>query len=96
MVSTNIGQTEDEILTDGSNHYQLNTPNSINNLCNIKNKTSLLKLKKGKVDNNIRMDSPSSNKNYFHNKNINSNNFIGNSDNAFRKKLSNNNNVYMK
>ena len=31
MVSTNIGQTEDEILTDASNHYQLNTQDSINN-----------------------------------------------------------------
>ena len=30
MVSTNIGQTEDEILTDASNHYQLNTQDSIN------------------------------------------------------------------
>ena len=83
MVSTNIGQTEDEILTDASNHYQLNTQDSINNFYYNKNKTSLLKLKKGKADNNIRIDSPNKNNN-FHNKNINSNNIIGKNNYHFK------------
>ena len=58
MISTNINQNDDDNLTDASNQYHFDSQDNIN-LFNSKNKHSLLKLKKGKVVDNIRMESPS-------------------------------------
>ena len=57
MISTGLGQNEDT-LTDNSNQYLIKNPES--NLINSKNKHSLLKLNKGNIQDNIRMESPSS------------------------------------
>jgi len=58
MISTNINQNDDDNLTDASNQYQFDSQDNIQ-LFNCKNKHSLLKLKKGKIIDNIRMESPS-------------------------------------
>ena len=89
MISDNIGQNEEENLNDESNQYQLGSQEGIN-LFNNRNKHSLLKLNKGKIIDNMRVESPSSlsKKNYLH-QNVN------NHSNDAKKNLTNSN-VYIK
>ena len=67
MISDNIGQNEEENLNDESNQYQLGSQEGIN-LFNNRNKHSLLKLNKGKIINNMKVESTSylSKKNYLY------------------------------
>ena len=58
MISDNIGQNDEENINNESNQYQLDSQDRID-LFNNRNKHSLLKLNKGKIINNMKVESTS-------------------------------------